>query len=116
MYRKNRVIAGKYSGCNLDLIYNNLYIQTGRYKTLDINKKTVESYKLVDKNSYSSVAGHVTNAFIGRIIFGPIGMITGAVLPSSEEAYLVSLKYKDGSESLIEISKRYYKALAKSMY
>lgn len=115
MGKINMVIAGKYSGCDVDLIFDNLYIETGRYTTLDLDKQNIESYQLVDKNSHKSFTSRIVRGAVGRFFFGPWGLIAGVSMPKNEGAYLVSIRYKDGNESLIEISQKYYKALVKNM-
>lgn len=115
MRKNNIVIAGKYSGSNIDMIYNNLYIQTDRYNTLDLEKKNIESYKLIDKNSYKTISSRIIRGAIGRWLLGPVGFIIGVSMPKDKGAYLVSIKYHDGTESLIEVTQKYYNRLVESM-
>lgn len=68
-------------------------------KTKYIDKSTVDSYEIVDRNSKNLVAG-----------------MGGDVLGSTFDEYIVSISFKDGTRALCELNEKYYKMLLSIMY
>lgn len=90
MSAKNRVISGDYAG---SLVVGggaaNAAISLGLIKKLNLNSLTVESYEV-------------------------LGGVAGAMQPKN--GYQVSIQFKDGKKSLIEVDDRLYKAIVQACF
>ena len=87
---KNRVISGDYAG---SLVVGggaaNAAISLGIIKKLNLNRLTVENYEV-------------------------LGGVAGAMQPKN--GYQVSISFKDGNKSLLEIDDKLYKAIVQACF
>ena len=89
--RLNMVIDGEYKGKLLGCFADRgIYIVTGLFKTLYLNKDNVEKYELVDEQKYG-------------------------VGTDGQGVYAVLINFKDGKKSLIEIDGEYFSTLKRSL-
>ncbi len=88
--RLNMVIDGEYKGKLLGCFADRgIYIVTGLFKTLYLNKDNVENYELVDEQMYG-------------------------VGTDGQGIYAILIKFKDGKKSLIEVDGEYFSILKRS--
>ena len=90
MSAKNRVINGDYAGKQIvGGGAANAAISLGLIKQLRLNNSTVESYEV-------------------------LGGVAGAVSPKN--GYQVSVQFKDGKKSLLEVDEKLYKAIVQACF
>ena len=112
---KNAVIAGDYNGASISGVLGSASIMTNE-GCIDIDKKTVESYELLNDEHKKSLSSGVARGLIGGAIFGPLGMIAGGVTAKSKGIYQVAIFFKDGKKSLIEVNDKIYKLIIKNCF
>ena len=113
---KNAVIAGDYLGGAVVGTEKILTIAVSFTKSVPINKETVETYEVLTDEKKKSVASGIARGIVGGWIFGPVGMIGGAILARSTGTYQVAVKFKSGEKSLLELDDKLYKLLVKSCF
>lgn len=115
MGAKNSVIAGEYCGNIVTQTLNEVNIVTGFWKSLPINKSTVDHYEIIDEQSRKSATSAIGRAALGGFLLGPVGLAAG-LSAKSKGIYIVAIYFKDGKKSLIEIDNKIYKALISSLF
>lgn len=116
---QNITTAGDFKGA---IIYQNLkkglYINPplGLGKKQYINKTTVESYEVINKESTKSVASGVARGIVGGALLGGVGAIAGAASAKNKGSYTVSILFKDGKKCLCELDDYMYKRLVEVLY
>lgn len=116
----SKAIGGDYKG---DVYISGrddcLYIDTGSFlpgKKIFINKKTVAFYDVIDEKSNKSFSSGVVRGAVGAAVFGPLGGIAGAASAKNKSKYTVSVQFRDGRSSLLELDDRSYQLLVRSLY
>lgn len=113
---KNKVIAGDYEGKKIDCSFGNAFLQTGVFKTLDLNKTNVESYELITDEHRKSAASGVARGIVGGALLGPVGMLAGGISAKNKGIYQIASQFADGKRSLLEIDDKIYKAMMKKLF
>lgn len=113
---KNKVIAGDYEGKQVLCSFGNISISIGIIKSLEVNKKTVESYELITDEHRKSAASGVARGLVGGALLGPVGLLAGGISAKNKGIYQVAIQFKDGKRSLLEVDDKIYKALIKSVF
>ena len=103
----NKVVAGDYMGYRVKISWGTLFLnpplfsnQSGR---VNIDKNTVQSYEVMASNHYKSAVSGLVRGWIGKNIFGHIGMMSGLLTMREKGRHSVSVSFLDGKKSLIEI-------------
>lgn len=112
---KNTVIAGDYENESIIIKSGKVVIVLGFFKTLEISKKTVEEYEIIDEKSRKSAVSAVGRGLVGSFILGPVGLLAG-LSAKSKGTHVVAIKFKDGKKSLLEIDDKTYKTLIKNLF
>ena len=116
---RNKVIAGDYEGKTVmppGWGIKHPSISASFTKTIALNKKEVASYELVTDEHRKSAASGVARGLVGGALLGPVGLLAGAMSAKNRSIYLVTVQFKDGRKSLLEIDDDIYKALVKSCF
>lgn len=113
---KNKVIAGDYEGKQVLCSFGSISISIGIIKSLDVNKKTVESYELITDEHRKSAASGVARGLVGGALLGPVGLLAGGISAKNKGIYQIAIQFKDGKRSLLEVDDKIYKALIKSVF
>ena len=117
MGAKNRVISGDYSGKQiLGGGVSQAGISIGFVKQLYLNKSTVESYEVLTDEKQKSMASGVARGIVGGALMGGVGAIAGAATAKSKGIYTISIQFKDGKRSLIEVDDKIYKAIIQNCF
>ena len=114
-FDKNKVIAGDYENKMVSLSGGKAVIMLGMFKTLTIDKTTVESYEVVDETSRKSATSAVGRAAVGGLILGPIGLAAG-LSAKSKGIHTVAIQFKDGCRSLVVVDDKIYKAIISKVF
>ena len=115
---QNAVIAGEYK--KYTVIYHGGTVYLSEYnswhpKTIYLDKDTVREFSVINENYKKTVSGVVGRAAVGAAILGPVGLLAGATA-KNKGTYIVSITFKDGKQSLLEIDEKRYKALVTNCF
>lgn len=116
MMSRNSVIEGDYKGKMVLNPTGKPYITIGFGKKLYLNKETVEEYQLIDEDTRKSAASGVARGLVGGALLGPVGMLAGGLSAKNKSAVMVTIQFKDGKKSLLEIDGIIYKSLVQKMF
>lgn len=115
---KNEVIAGEYTKYTVIYDGGKVYLKefnSWNPRIVYLNKSTVHEYNILNENYKKTVTGVVGRAAVGAAILGPIGLLAGATA-KNKGTYVVSITFKNGTQSLLEIDEKRYKALVTSCF
>lgn len=115
MSAKNKVIAGDYDGKMVMQTFGMVSISTGLFKSVDVNRETIEEYEIVDESNRTSAVSAVGRGLAGGLLLGPVGMLAG-LSAKKKGVHIVAIRFKDGKKSLLEIDDKIYSALVKSCF
>lgn len=126
---KNAVVAGDFNGVAVKLGSAGLYLSgftVEGYSVMhvDLNRSTVEQYELITDERRKSAASGIARGLVGNALFGPVGMLAGAVSAKEKGIYQVAVMFKDdgshaaycGKRSLLELDDKLYKKLVTSCF
>lgn len=114
---KNRVLSGDYAGKQiLGGGISQAGISIGFVKQLYLNKTTVESYEVINNENQKSMASGVARGIVGGALLGGVGAIAGAASAKNKGIYTISIQFKDGKRSLIEVDDKIYKAIVQNCF
>lgn len=114
---KNRVLSGDYAGKQiLGGGVSQAGISIGFVKQLYLNKTTVESYEVINNENQKSMASGVARGIVGGALLGGVGAIAGAASAKNKGIYTISIQFKDGKRSLIEVDDKIYKAIVQNCF
>ena len=113
----NTVVAGDYAGRKVKVKFFN-QIQLCRLFSAPIlvDETTVARYEVVSQDVSKSGTSALCRGFIGRFFFGTPGMIAGSLSAKNKVATTVSVEFKNGDRSLMEVDRRIYKLLMKKLF
>ena len=114
---KNQVISGAYLGYKINSFLGELALSNwSSTQSISINKNNVSSIESVDSSKQRDTGSTIARGIVGGILLGPAGMVGGALLGKSNEVHLLSINFKDGKKSLIEVDSKIYKEILKRLY
>lgn len=120
----NHVISGDYNGYYIDISGKTLFMYdikntsvfNGQYTNrINLDKKTILEFNVVNENYKKTVSGVVGRAAIGAAFLGPIGLLAGATA-KNKGTYVVAVSFKNGRKSLLEIDDKRYKLLVTNCF
>lgn len=109
MGAKNKVIAGDYQGKQVASTFGVPTLMTGGFKSMVLDKTTVEEYEVMDETHQKSAVSAVGRGLVGGFLLGPVGLLAG-LSAKSKGVHVVAVQFKDGKKSLIEMDDKIYKA------
>lgn len=112
----NRVIAGDYINGGLIYAGGKLILSVLFKGKITLNRHTVQSYEVITDEHRKSASSGLVKGAIGGAVFGGVGMLAGGLSAKNKGIYQVSLQFRDGKRSLIEIDDTMYKQLIKELY
>lgn len=115
MGAKNAVVNGDYKGKLVGQGGGHAFISVGVFKSVDLDKTTVDTYEVMDEQYQKSVTSAVGRAAVGNLLLGPVGLLAG-VSAKTKGAYMVAVQFKDGKRSLMEVDEKIYKAIISTMF
>jgi len=111
MGAKNKVIAGDYINYSVSNLVHLFYW----FKIIAINKETIQEYEVLDESRTKSAISAMGRGLLGSFALGPVGLLAG-LSAKSKGTHIISIKFKNGKNSLIEIDDFIYKELIKKLY
>lgn len=117
MSASNKVISGEYAGKKImqAMGLNLVIIQTGIFKSINIDKNSVKEYEVIDEETRKNAVSAVGRAFVGGAILGPIGWLA-ALSAKRKGVHTIAIEFNNGKKSLIEVDEKIYKALQISLF
>ncbi|MBO5111551.1 MAG: hypothetical protein J6D21_12660 [Clostridia bacterium] len=113
---KNAVIAGDYTGRKVLCAGNRIIFDRAFESPVEVSSATVDRYEVIDQESSKSLGSAFGRGLIGNALFGTVGMVAGALSAKNTTAIVVSIEFKNGDKSLIEIDQKIYKVLLKILF
>ena len=115
--RINVVVAGDYLGRPLVSEPGGLPVLVADpANKIYLNNETVAQYEVVSSEQNRSSSSAAKRALVGRATLGRRGMIAGAATARRVTSYQLSLTFKDGKRSLVEVDESMYKMIVKSCF
>lgn len=118
MGASNKVIAGDYNNCIIVDTLDIIDLTKGFLgKTVaKINRETIESYEILTEE-YNRSAGNVAaRGLIGAALLGPLGLAAGVLSSKKKGIIQISLQFKDGKKSLIEVNDKIAKRISTVLF
>ena len=116
---KNKVIAGDYEKKKVYFKSTwsgrKVVIQTGYIKVTPLDKKTVESYEVIEEDSRTSATSAVGRAAVGSFFLGYAGLAAG-LSAKKKKARLVAVQFKDGHRSLLEVDEKIDRGIMTALF
>ena len=118
--KKNKVVAGDYSGYCIKLSWGKLTLNPPLFSQqnnkISIDKTSIRKYEVITSDNKKSTVSTIIRGLIGKYLLGVVGMIAGTVSAQNAVLHTVNLEFASGERSLIEIDDKIYKAIIKSTY
>ena len=112
---KNKVISGDYLGYSVDSFLGQVTLSSVS-NSITLNKSSVANIELVDSSKQRDTGSTIARGLVGGILLGPAGIVGGALLGKSNGVHLLSVIFKNGKRSLIEVEDKVYKEILKKLY
>ena len=116
---KNTVIAGDYAKKKISYKTTwsgkKVVIQAGIIKLVPLDKKTVESYEVIEEDSRTSATSAIGRAAVGSFFLGDVGL-AAALSAKKKKTRLVAVQFKDGRRSLLAVEDKIYKAIMTTLF
>lgn len=113
---KNEVIAGDYAGRKVRCTRNRIIFDRAFDTPIEVDDTTVSRYEVIDQESTKDLTSAFGRGLVGNALFGPVGMMAGVISAKNSTSIIVSIEFKNGDKSLIEIDRNIYKVLLKILY
>lgn len=113
---KNQVIAGDYVGRKVRCTSNRIIFDRAFDTPIEVSDATVSRYEVVDQDASKSATSVVSRGLLGGMVLGTVGMIAGSLSAKNDTIVLISIEFKNGDKSLIEVDKTVYKTLLKILF
>lgn len=111
----NWVIAGDYKNTFVSVpAFGGITIGPG-LKPKKINKKTVESYEVLNETLQTSSASAIGRATLGSLLLGPAGA-SAALGARKRGMHWVAIQFKDGKRSLLEVNDKVFRAITIALF
>ncbi len=114
----NRVIDGEFKGCAISNFWGKVEIQiklkSMKINCVQLNYNTVAKYERISRTADISKASALTRSLVGQAVAGDAGGLAGAMSAREEGTNIVLITYRDGRQSLLEISDMTYDFLKRS--
>ncbi len=115
MSAKNMVIAGDYTGKGVSGVGGAVQIFLTRKDYVLLDKFGVDAYEVITEETRKSAVSGIARGAVGVTLLGPIGMLAG-LSAKNKSTYTISVRFKDGKNSLIEMDEKLYKLFIKGMF
>ena len=113
MGASNKVIAGDYNGKKVSQCLGDVFISAE--KDIYLDKNTLDGYEVVEETSRKSASSAIVRAGVGAFLLGPVGLAAG-LSAKSKGIHTLTIVFKDGKRSLIEVDDKIYKAIVTKMF
>ena len=113
--KKGKVIAGDYN--NYDVIaYGRKCYFSHWIDQVPLNRKTVLRYEIISDVSKHPFWGTLIKGAISKAIFGNLGMAASVSSSVGRKSFIISIEFRNGKRSLIEIIDDDLKSVLSAIY
>ena len=112
---RNKVIAGDYKDGTVRVSFGTVKISCF-IKVIEVNHRTVKRIEVVDDKQKRSTSSAITRGLVGGAIGGPAGAIIGGMTAKTKGVYHISIYFKDGKRSLVEVDDNIYNSILKATF
>lgn len=112
---KNKVIAGDYDGWDVVTGGGKLHLMH-RLTKVELTNANVDRCDVITSQSGSSFWGTFLRGYVGNAILGPAGLMASTVGAAGKQTILLSIEFKGGMRSLLEVDDKTYKKIIKALY
>ena len=112
---KNKVIAGDYVDWDVICGAGKLDFMH-RLSRVNLNRNSVLKYELIDGTNGNSFWNTFLRGYVSYAILGTAGLIASSIGSAHQRIVLVSIEFKNGKRSLIEVDEEHYKKILKVLY
>lgn len=112
---KNKVISGYLADADITHFLGQIQI-SGFAGHQTISKTTVANIELITSETNKDTGSSIARGLVGGVLLGPVGLVGGALLGKNNDLYTLSVNFKNGQRSLIEIDSKLYKEIIKKLY
>ncbi len=113
---RNEVIAGDYAGRKVLCSGSRIIFDRSFEAPVVVDDSTVDHYEVVDEENTKDLVSAFGRGLVGNALFGSVGMMAGVFSAKNKTAIIVSIQFKNGDKSLIEIDKNIYKVLLRVLF
>lgn len=111
----NKVLAGDYEGYKVVKTIGSIYFQN-IVDMVPLDKTTVEDYEVITEEHRKSAKSGVVRGAIGASLLGPVGLLAGGISAKKKGTYQLTIQFKSGERSLVEVDEKIYKQLIKNLF
>ncbi len=112
---KGKVIAGDYK--NYDVVaYGGKCFFMHWLKKVNVNKAVISRYELVSDIDRHPFWSTLVKGAISRAVFGTLGAASAISSSMNKKAHIISIEFKNGRRSLIEVPDVDYINVLKAIY
>ncbi|SCL85117.1 hypothetical protein [Sporanaerobacter sp. PP17-6a] len=111
----NSVIAGDYKGYVVKAGFNSVSL-CNWLKKIKLSKDIVENYEIINTEYRKSAASGAARGIIGGALLGGAGLIAGSISGKNKGKYQITIQFKDGKRSLLELDDLTYKMLMQVIF
>lgn len=112
---KSKVIAGDYKNYDVVAYGGRCYFMNWLQK-IKVDKAVVSRYELVSDIDKHPFWGTLVKGAISRAIFGTLGAASAISSSMNKKVYIISIEFKNGRRSLIEVPDTDYVNVLRAIY
>ena len=112
---KNKVIAGDYVDWDVICGAGKLDFMH-RLSRVNLSRNSVLKYELIDESNSGSFWGAFLRGYFSHAILGTAGLLASSIGSAQRKILLLSIEFKNGKRSLIEVDEAHYKKILKVLY
>ena len=116
MSRGNVVIAGDFAGSAIMTEPGGRLVLMANSGPMYLNNETIAKYEVANDSQSRSTGSAVKRAVVGKALLGRKGMVAGAATAKKVTSYEVSVDFKSGQRSLLQLDEAAYKLLVRSSF
>lgn len=113
---RNEVIAGDYTGRKVRCSKSKIIFDRPFDTPIEVDETTVRKYEVIDQDKTKDLASAFGRGLVGKAFLGTVGMMAGVISAQNSTAVIISIEFKNGDKSLIEVDKNIYKILLKLLF
>lgn len=112
---RGKVIAGDYKNYEVVSYGGRCYFEH-LLNSVSVNRNVISRYEIVSNIEKHPFWGTLVKGLIGKTLFGTIGAASAMSTSMGRKVYIISIEFKNGKRSLIEVPDVDYKSILQALY
>lgn len=112
---RGKVIAGDYKNYEVVTYGSKCYFEHW-LNSISVNKNSISRYEIVSDIEKHPFWGTLVKGLIGKTLFGTIGAASAMSTSLGRKVYIISIEFKNGKRSLIEVPDTDYRSVLRALY